>query len=83
MTDGRTDGQNCHNNSVCLLETVNYLSATNFDVEIVSFVRNFKNLWPRESVDSKFVAIDQQPSGTYSNHDFNAFLVLNNSYYNS
>lgn len=57
-------------------DSVTNFSRTNFDVEIVSFISDFHDLWPRKSMNSQLFLVDQDTTGTYSNQDVNAIRIL-------
>lgn len=53
-----------------------YLPWSDFDVKVVTFVRDFQYLWPSKAIDTQPVAIHKQSGGTHTQHDLYAFGVL-------
>ena len=55
---------------------LSHLSWSDFDVEIVAFVADFEDLGPGEPVDSESVPVDEQSTGTDTNHDVNTLGIF-------
>lgn len=54
----------------------NYLAWPDFDVEVIPLVRNLEYFRPSKPVDAQPVSVDEQATGTNSQHDLNSLRVL-------
>lgn len=50
-----------------------YLSRADLDVEVASFIGDFKDFRPGEAIDPEAVSIDEQTVGTHPKHYVNSF----------
>lgn len=55
-----------------------YLSRTDLDVEVASFVWDLKDFWPGKPVYPEAVSVDKKAVGTHSEHYVNPFWILVN-----
>lgn len=55
-----------------------YLSRTDLDVEVASFVWDLKDFWPGKPVYPEAVSVDKKAVGAHSEHYVNPFWILVN-----
>lgn len=55
-----------------------YLSGTDFDVEVASFIRNLENFRPGEAIDPQAVSVDEQPVCANAEHYVYSLRILGN-----
>lgn len=55
---------------------LSHLSGSDLDVEVVPFVGDLEDLWPREPVDPEPVPVDQQTTTAHAQHNGHTLRVL-------